>query len=101
MPSLRMTQAPVFHGYSFSAWVRFDSNPGVEELETSLAAGSIDVRGADLEPPTIVGQANQGGIAIGAILPDRNDREACWFWLVADNLRLMAENAVAVAGETL
>ena len=97
MPSLRLIQAPVFHGFSISAWVEFESNPGVEALESSLATDSIDVRGADFEPPTNVGQAGQGGIAVGAIVPDRNAAEACWFWIVADNLRLMAENAVAVA----
>jgi aspartate-semialdehyde dehydrogenase len=99
MPSLRLIQAPVFHGYSFSVWVEFDTNPGVEAVESSLSAESIDVRGAELEPPTNVGQAGQGGISVGAILPDRNNAEAVWFWLVADNLRLTAENAVAVAKE--
>jgi aspartate-semialdehyde dehydrogenase len=44
-----------------------------------------------------VGQAGQSGIAVGAISPDRNRPEACWFWLAADNLRLTAENGVAVA----
>jgi aspartate-semialdehyde dehydrogenase len=99
MPSLRLIQAPVFHGYSFSAWVEFDVNPGVEALESGLATDSIDVRDATLDPPTNVGQAGQGGISVGAILPDRNNPEAVWFWLVADNLRLAAENAVAVAKE--
>jgi aspartate-semialdehyde dehydrogenase len=99
MPSLRVIQAPVFHGYSFSAWVEFDVNPGVETLEETLAMESIDVRGAEHEPPTNVGQAGQSGIAVGAILPDRNNAEAVWFWLAADNLRLAAENAVAVAKE--
>ena len=99
MPSLRLIQAPVFHGYSFSAWVQFESNPGVEALESSLLAGAIEVRGIEVEPPNNVGQAGQSGIAVGAIAADRNDSEACWFWMVADNLRLMAENAVAVARE--
>jgi aspartate-semialdehyde dehydrogenase len=97
MPSLRLVQAPVFHGYSFSAWVEFDGDPGVEALESGLAAGSIEVRGGEFEPPNNVGQAGQGGIAVGAIAPDRNHPDACWFWVVADNLRLAAENAVAVA----
>ena len=43
----------------------------------------------------------QGGIAVGGIAPDRNSPEACWFWVVADNVRLMAENAVAVARQLL
>jgi aspartate-semialdehyde dehydrogenase len=99
MPSLRVVQAPVFHGYSFSAWVEFEGSPGVEALESSLQVDAIDVRGADLEPPNNVGQAGQGGISVGAILPDRNEADAVWFWFVADNLRLSAENAVAVARE--
>jgi aspartate-semialdehyde dehydrogenase len=97
MPSLRLIQAPVFHGYSFSAWVEFESNPGLEAIESGLACGSIEVRGMEFEPHTNVGQAGQSGITVGAIAADRNDPEACWFWLVADNLRLMAENAVAAA----
>jgi aspartate-semialdehyde dehydrogenase len=79
-----------------SIWVEFESLPAVEDLERSLRSPEIDVRGADFEPPTSVGQAGQGGIAVGAIAPDRNSSEACWFWLVADNVRLTAENGVAV-----
>jgi len=97
MPSLRLIQAPVFHGYTFSAWVEFEENPGVEAIENGLAFGAIDVRTGELDPPNNVGQAGQNGISIGAIAADRNDPEACWFWLVADNLRLAAENAVMVA----
>ena len=97
LPSLRLIQAPVFHGYSISAWVEFDGNPGIEALEASLAVGPIEVRTGEFEPPTNVGQAGQGGIAVGAVSVDRNNPEACWFWLVADNLRLAAENAAEVA----
>jgi aspartate-semialdehyde dehydrogenase len=97
MPSLRLIQAPVFHGYSFSAWVEFEENPGVEALENGLAIPAVDVRSRELDPPNNVGQAGQSGISIGAIAPDRNQPEACWFWLAADNLRLAAENAVMVA----
>jgi len=97
MPSLRVAQAPVFHGYSFSAWVEFEVNPGVDTLESGLSMGAIEVRGSDFDPPSNVSQAGQGGIAVGAVVADRNEPEACWFWLVADNLRLTAENAVAVA----
>jgi aspartate-semialdehyde dehydrogenase len=97
MPSLRLVQVPVFHGYAFSAWVEFENAPEVENIEQSLAAGAIEVRGEDFEPPTMVGQAGQPGIAVGAIAPDRNHFEAVWFWFVTDNLRLAADNALAVA----
>ncbi len=97
MPSLRLIQAPVFHGYSFSAWVEFRDAPDMEMLESGLATDGIEVRGGDFEPPSNVGQAGQGGIAVGGIAADRNHAEAVWLWFVADNVRLAAENAVAVA----
>jgi aspartate-semialdehyde dehydrogenase len=100
MPSLRLIQAPVFHGYSISIWVEFESNPGVDAIERALASEQIDVR-KDQEPPTNVGVAGQDGIAVGGIVADRNNPRACWFWIVADNLRLAAENAVEVAREIL
>ncbi len=32
MPSLRLIQAPVFHGHSFSVWVEFEENPEIAAL---------------------------------------------------------------------
>jgi len=101
MPSIRLIQAPVFHGYSFSAWVEFDGDPDMQSIESSLAASSIEVRSSEFEPPNHVSQAGQSGIAVGAIAPDRNAPQAFWFWMVADNFRLAAENAVAVVRELL
>jgi aspartate-semialdehyde dehydrogenase len=102
MPSLRLIQAPVFHGYSISAWVEFEDRPAIDALTKALASNrSIDVRTKEHEPPTNVGVAGQGGITVGAIMPDRNNPRAAWFWIVADNLRIAAENALEVAREFL
>jgi aspartate-semialdehyde dehydrogenase len=101
MPSLRLIQAPVFHGYSLSLWVEFEDNPGPEAVESALASEHVDVRQADREPPTSAGMAGQSGIAVGAVTMDRNAPQACWLWLAADNLRLAAENAVAVGRQFL
>ena len=101
MPSLRLVQAPVFHGYSLSLWLEFVDNPGVEAVEAALAGDHVDVRHSDLDPPSSVGMAGQDGIAVGAVTMDRNAGQACWCWLAADNLRLAAENAVAVGRQFL
>lgn len=101
MPSLRLIQAPVFHGYSCSVWVEFAASPGVEVLEEAIASAQIEVRRAAEEPPNNVGAAGEGGISVGGVRADRNHPRAYWFWLAADNLRLMAEAAVAVAKESL
>jgi aspartate-semialdehyde dehydrogenase len=101
MPSLRVIQAPVFHGYSFSLWVEFEHNPDVAGIVKKLASEKIDVRTWEHEAPSNVGVAGQSGITVGAIAADRNDPRGCWLWVVADNLRIAAENAVEVANEYL
>ena len=100
-PSLRLSQAPVFHGLSASAWVLFEEVPDLARLSALLAKAGLDLRGPDLEPPTNVGVAAQDGIAIGAIEADRNQPRAAWFWLAADNHRITAQNAILVARERI
>jgi len=99
MPSLRLIQAPVFHGHSFSLWVEFAENPGVAALAEALKDAGIDVR-VD-EPPSNANVAGRSGLSAGAIAIDSNQPRAAWIWAVADNFRLTAENAVAVAREFL
>ncbi len=101
MPSLRLIQAPVFHGYSFSIWVEFEHNPGVEAVSDALAGPHIEVRRSDDEPPSNVGAAGQSGLAVGSITIDRTQPNACWFWAAADNLRIAADNAIEVISESL
>jgi aspartate-semialdehyde dehydrogenase len=99
MPSVRLVQVPVFHGHSFSVWVEFSDSPGVKTLASALSAAGLDVRNE--EPPSNAGIAGQSGLSVGAMDADRNVPNAVWFWLVTDNIRLAAENAVAVAKEFL
>lgn len=101
MPSMRLIQAPVFHGYSLSVWMEFEKNPGVEVLRHALTGDSVDVRSDGEEAPHNVGMAGQSGIAIGNVRVDRNNTRACWLWVAADNFRLQADEAVAVAKEFL
>jgi aspartate-semialdehyde dehydrogenase len=99
MPSVRLIQAPVFHGHSFSVWVEFEDAPNPKEISKSLTAAGIDVRPDD--PPTNVGTTGESGLSVGAIGVDRNQPRACWMWMVADNLRMTVENALAAAKESL
>lgn len=101
LPSLRVIHAPVFHGYSLSAWVEFENRPDAASVSGALANDSIEMRGKEEEAPSNVGVAGQSGIIVGSMLPDRNDARASWFWIVADNLRIAADNAVEVVSELL
>jgi aspartate-semialdehyde dehydrogenase len=101
MPSLRLIQAPVFHGYSFSLWIEFDNAPPVDEIEEALGTDLISVHSGDVEAPTNVSVVGQGGVAVGAITPDRNNANAVWMWMAADNFRLPAESAALLAREVI
>lgn len=99
MPSLRLIQAPVFHGQSFSVWAELDMDATAESIASTLAGHDVDVRPD--EPPSNAHIAEQSGLSVGAIQADSNNPRAFWIWMVVDNLRLSAENAVAVAREWL
>ncbi|MBX5493892.1 MAG: hypothetical protein IRZ15_01025 [Bryobacteraceae bacterium] len=101
LPSLRLSQAPVFHGYTFSIWAQFQSNPGPQALNEALASALIEVRSGEEDPPTNVGVAGHSGIIVGSVEQDRNNASAVWFWAVADNLRLVAENGMLVLQKLL
>ena len=99
MPSLRLVQAPVFHGYSFSIWVEFAEAGDPENIAAILRAGKVDIRDGGTEPASNVGTAQQSGLTVGSIRRDRGCANAVWLWMVCDNLRVLAENALAVARE--
>ena len=101
VPSLRLAQAPVFHGYSFSLWVEFSERPSLAALEQVLDGSPIEVRSSSVEAPNNVSAAGQFGVSVGAISLDRNHPRAAWIWMAADNLKLTADNALQVIQEVL
>lgn len=93
-PSLRLIQAPVFHGYSMSVWVEFAESVNATELGEAIASAQIEVRGTEEEAPHNVGATGQSGVIAGDIHVDKNDVHSAWFWLAGDNLRLTADAAM-------
>jgi aspartate-semialdehyde dehydrogenase len=93
MPSMRLIQAPVFHGYSLSLWVEFEGAANAQALGEALASAQIEVRGETEEAPNAVGAAGQSGLIAGDIRIDTNNAQAAWLWIVGDNLRIIADAA--------
>jgi aspartate-semialdehyde dehydrogenase len=93
IPSIRVIQAPVFHAYSLSLWVDFEGEISAQQIGETLASAQIEVRGPGEEPPNGVGAAGQSGLMVGDIRLDPNNPRAAWLWVVADNLRLVADSA--------
>lgn len=101
MPSLRLIQAPVFHGHTFSLWLELEQRPEMEDIEAELDAVGVEIRTADVEAPSNAGVAGQSGVTAGLIERDRNHPRGMWLWAVADNYRILSDNAATVAQEIL
>lgn len=99
MPSVRLVQAPVFHGYGISLWVEFLQNVSAAEVTQALASAQVEIRGETDEPPSNAGAAGQSGLVAGDIRSDHNNSKAVWIWLVGDNLRITADAATEIVME--
>lgn len=98
LPSVRLIQAPVFHGYCMNVWVEFAKRPSVGALEHLLEEAGIEIRRAGAEPASNVAVAGQVGLTVSDISEDLSAPQAAWFWLAFDNLRAHAEAALLTAG---
>lgn len=98
-PSVRLAQSGNFHAYSFSFHLRFAEPHSLDQVETALSGEGFDLRGKEHEPPTAVGAASSNEILVGDIRPDPAAPGSFWLWASADNMRLMALNAVKIAEE--
>ncbi len=99
-PAIQLVQAPVFHGYCFTAIAEFAGGCAAEGLERALTDVGIQVMAAGGEPPSNVSVAGESQIIVAQADPDAACAKSCWIWGAADNLRLAAANAVSIA-ETL
>ena len=100
IPSVRVVQVPVFHGYSISLWIEFENAIAAKAIEEALASAQIEVRGSKDEVPTNVGATGQSGLIAGDIRTDINNPRAAWIWAVGDNLRLIADLAADLIRES-
>jgi aspartate-semialdehyde dehydrogenase len=96
-PSLRVAQASSFHAHSFSFYLEMAQARPPAELQRALSAPPFDFRGGDVEAPSAVGAAASSEVLVGDLRVDASSPRGYWLWAAADNLRLMAVNAVETA----
>lgn len=96
--SVRLVQAPVFHSYVMSVWLRFES-AGMDAgaISKALAEAGFEVRDNDVEPGSNSGVAGQSGMTVSDVAADRTNSRAFWLWVAFDNLRARADNALLTA----
>ena len=97
-PVLQWVQAPAFHGYAVSLFVKLSEQLDRESLEDLLRGDLLEVVGADDVPASNVAVAGQDKAMAEVTLSAGN---VVRFWLVADNLKLLAQTSVACTAELL
>jgi aspartate-semialdehyde dehydrogenase len=104
VPAVMLVQAPVFHSHAFAAYAEFKaapSLPAMEDLAARLQSAGLKVARAKDEPPI---NANVVGEARPVLRQPERDpgiETGVWLWGAADNLRVPAATAVAIAEKLL
>ncbi len=97
-PTISAIQAPVFHSHAFSFFVQVMSRCTVAELSAEIErnGGTIKVHtGGD--DPSPVRVAGTDTIHVGRISQSPGNDRSFSLWVVADNLRVAASNAIQMA----
>jgi len=101
VPAIQLLQAPVFHSHGFSAFAELKASPEPGAIEVSLTAAGFKFPAAEESAPSLISAAGESKPLLGHVERDPNRRGGYWFWGAADNLRVNAENAVAIADRVL
>jgi aspartate-semialdehyde dehydrogenase len=92
-------QAPVFHSHACSVFLRLREtiSPGQIAACLSGAGGSVTVHSEDGMSPSPVTVVGSDTIHIARISADPALPGSCFLWMVSDNLRIAASNAIQIA----
>jgi aspartate-semialdehyde dehydrogenase len=96
-PMLTAVQAPVFHSHAFSMFVQLLEAPRQDQLLAYLNRNTRFVTATTADGPSPVGVVGTDKIHIGALRPDAPVDDGYALWVVADNLRIAASNAIQTA----
>jgi aspartate-semialdehyde dehydrogenase len=96
VPSLMLVQAPIFHGHVFSLYIELEQAHSLGDFSQSIAGEHVALtRGAE-ESPSNVGAAGSEDVLVW-IRADAQRETGFWIWAAADNLRVLALNAIEAA----
>jgi len=103
VPGLMTIQAPVFHSEAFSMFVRIAKSSTPEAIRECFAGsnGALIVCTDPDDAPSPVSVIGSDSIHVGRIAADPHDPTLFSFWLTADNLRIAAVNALAIAEQLM
>jgi aspartate-semialdehyde dehydrogenase len=101
MPAISLVQAPVFYSHAFMAYAEFKGVPAVKDLVTRLKQAGLKVAASDDPAPDNVNVAGESRPVVRQPELDQGIETGVWLWGAADNLRVPAATAVAIAEKLL
>jgi len=101
LPAMTLVQAPVFYSHTFTAYAEFKSPPALDDVAARLQAAGLKMVNAKEEPPTNVNVVGEARPVLKQPQRDPSIETGVWLWAAADNLRVPAATAVAIAEKLL
>jgi aspartate-semialdehyde dehydrogenase len=101
VPAIMLVQAPVFYSHAFTAYAEFKAAPDLDDLSDRLRTAGLKVARAKDEPPTNVNIVGEVRPVLRQPERDPGIETGVWLWGAADNLRVPAATAVAIAEQLL
>jgi aspartate-semialdehyde dehydrogenase len=101
MPAISLVQAPVFYSHAFMAYAEFKGVPVLKDLVAQLKRAGLKVAAADDPAPDNVNVAGEARPVVRQPELDQGIETGVWLWGAADNLRVPAATAVAIAEKLL
>ena len=100
--AMLITQGTIFHGHTFSLFIRTREELEVGQIQTALSSNPAIILPEGDQQFGTIDAAGKDEVLIADIRPDPSIRGGFWVWAVCDNLRRSsALNAVLVAERVL
>jgi len=100
--ALLITQGTIFHGHTFSLFVKTDEELEIAEIEESLRANAAMILPEGDEQFGTIDAAGKDEVLVAEVRRDPTINGGFWVWAVCDNLRRSsALNAVLIAEKVL
>ena len=96
VPSLMLVQAPIFHGHVFSLYIELEQAYSIGDLSQAIAGEHVALTCGSEEAPSNVAAAGAEDVMVW-LRADAQRETGFWIWAAADNLRLLALNAIDAA----
>jgi aspartate-semialdehyde dehydrogenase len=97
LPAMQVLQAPIFFSYAFSVYADLDPAVEPEEIDAALVSAGLGAGTAGEPRPTSMSVTGRPQAMLGRAERAAGQAGGFWLWGAADNVRLVAANAVAMA----